>query len=279
LPRTTQVLKGRFASLSLTRLMPFTLSHPAAAWPLRKLNLVWSAFVVGSMAPDFPYIVGSTAYRSLGHHLPGLIAFTLPASLAALWLFHNVIKRPVVELFPVSVQERLNGFTGDFSFGGSERFLAIVGSILLGVATHIGWDAFTHAYTWPWYHIHWLQGWTRIPGLGTKPRYFAMQYGSTIAGLLILGIWGWLWYRDTAVDRTMAPLGRPRSRFLLAVMMLVVAAVAGFLRARAVIGPNVTPANFDHFLLIFGLTALDLAFWEVLLYCVLVSSHQVWIIT
>jgi hypothetical protein len=77
----------------------------------------------------------------------------------------------------------------------------------------------------------------------------------------------------------MAPLGRPRSRFLLAVMMLVVAAVAGFLRARATIGPNVTPANFDHFLLIFGLTALDLAFWEVLLYCVLVSSHQVWIIT
>ena len=258
--------------------MPFTLSHPAAALPFRKLNLVWSAFVVGSMAPDFPYIVGSTEYRALGHRLPGLIAYTLPASLAALWLFHNVIKRPVVGLFPVSVQERLHGLTGDFKFGGSSRFLAILGSIVLGVATHLVWDAFTHAYTWPWYHIHWLQGWTRIPGLGPMPRYFAMQYGSTIAGLLILGIWGWLWYRNTPVIRTANPASRPKSRFLLAVMMLVVAGVAGFVRARVMVGAPVTAGNFDHYLLYFGLTALDLAFCEVLLYCVLVSSHQVWII-
>ena len=51
--------------------MPFTVSHVAAALPLRRLNLVWSAFVVGSMAPDFPYIVGTTDYRSLGHQFPG----------------------------------------------------------------------------------------------------------------------------------------------------------------------------------------------------------------
>ena len=235
--------------------------------------------MVGSMAPDFPYVVGSTAYRSLGHHLPGLIAFTLPASLAALWLFHNVIKRPVAGLLPVSVQERLHGFNGDFRFGPSDRFLLIVGSILLGIATHIVWDAFTHAYTWPWFHIRWLRGWVHLPGLGRVPRYYAMQYGSTIAGLLILALWGWAWYRDTAVERSASPRVRPTSRFPLAVVMFAVAGVAGFLRARAAIGPTLTPANFDHFLLIFGLTALDLAFWEVLLYCVLVSSHQVWIVT
>ena len=234
--------------------------------------------MVGSMAPDFPYIVGSTAYRSLGHHLPGLIAFTLPASLAALWLFHNVIKRPVVGLFPVSVQERLHGFTGEFSFGGAARFLAIVGSIVLGVATHVVWDAFTHAHTWPWDHIHWLQGRTRIPFLGPMPRYFAMQYASTIAGLLVLGIWGWLWYRDTPVIRPPNPASRPKSRFLLAVMMLVVAGVAGYVRARVMVGAPMTAGSFDHFLLYFGVTALDLAFCEVLLYCVLVSSHQIWII-
>jgi hypothetical protein len=61
-------------------------------------------------------------------------------------------------------------------------------------------------------------------------------------------------------------------------MMLAVAAVVGFLRARAVTGEPLTVVNFDHFLLYFGLTALDFAFWQVLLYCVLVSSYQVWII-
>ena len=74
--------------------MPFTLSHVAAVLPFRRLNLVWSAFVVGSMAPDFPYIVGSTDYRGLGHEFPGVIEFTLPASILALWLFHVAIKRP-----------------------------------------------------------------------------------------------------------------------------------------------------------------------------------------
>lgn len=258
--------------------MPFTLSHPAAALPFRKLNLVWSAFVIGSMAPDFPYVVGSTAYRALGHHLPGLVAFTLPASLAALWLFHNIIKRPVVELFPVGVQQRLRGQTGDFRFGGASRFLAILGSIVLGIATHVVWDSFTHAYTWPWYRFTCLQGWVRVPFVHLMPRYTALQYGSTMVGLLVLGIWGWLWYRGTPVTGAATPGLRPKSRFPLALMMLAVAAVVGFLRARAVTGEPLTVVNFDHFLLYFGLTALDFAFWQVLLYCVLVSSYQVWII-
>ena len=38
-------------------------------------------------------------------------------------------------------------------------------------------------------------------------------------------------------------------------------------------------SNAHSFLLIFAVTALALAFWQLLLYCVLVSSHQMWIIT
>jgi hypothetical protein len=259
--------------------MPFTLAHPAAAWPLRKLNLVWSAFVVGSMAPDFPYLVGSAEYRRLGHRFPGLAEFTLPASLAALWLFHNVIKRPVVELFPLGVQQRLRGLTGNFSFGGTFRFLAILGSLVLGIATHVVWDAFTHAYTWPWYHFTWLEGWVCVPALGRIPRYAALQYSTSVLGVLLLGVWGLLWYRETPVTVSAFMEPRSQSRFKLALMMFALAGVAGFLRAHAVIGAPVTPGNFDAFLLIFGLTSLDLAFWQVLLYCVLVSSHQLWIVT
>ena len=258
--------------------MPFTLSHPAAALPFRKLNLVWSAFIVGSMAPYFPYIVGSAEYRTLGHRFPGLVEFTLPASVAALWLFHNVIKRPAAGLLPAGVQQRLRGMTGDFKFGGASRFLAILGSIVLGIATHVVWDSFTHAYTWPWYRFRWLQGWVRAPFLGVIPRYAALQYSSSILGLVVLGIWGVLWYRETAVVGAATPKSRPKSRFALALLMFAFAGVAGFLRARAVIGMTITPLNFDFFLLVFGLTALDLAFWQVLLYCVLVSSYQVWII-
>ena len=64
--------------------MPFTVAHAAAALPFRRLNLVWSAFLVGSMAPDFPYVIGTTQYRAFGHDFPGVLLFTLPASFVAL---------------------------------------------------------------------------------------------------------------------------------------------------------------------------------------------------
>lgn len=255
--------------------MPFTLAHPAAALPFRRLNLVWSAFVIGSMAPDFPYITGSAAYRLLGHGFPAVVWFTLPAAFAALWLFHNVFKRPVIELCPVALQQRLGALNGDFRFGGTSRFLAILVSIVLGIVTHLVWDAFTHSYTWPWYHIVWLQGWGWLPGLGPTPRYWALQIGSSIAGLLVLAVWGVWWYFTTSVsDRQ--PQAPPKSRFSLAVIMFAIASMAGFLKARAVVGAPTSFLHLDKFLLVFGLTALALAFWQVLLYCLLVSSHQVW---
>src|ERR1700756_2931186 len=104
--------------------MPFTVSHAAAVLPFRRLNLVWSAFIIGSMAPDFPYIIGSTHYRGLGHRWPGVVLFPLPASLAALWLFHNVVKRPVIDLMPAGMQMRLRPHVGGFSFAGASRLLA-----------------------------------------------------------------------------------------------------------------------------------------------------------
>src|SRR5271165_1335195 len=117
--------------------MPFTVAHAAAALPFRRLNLVWSAFLVGSMAPDFPYVIGTVKYRSLGHEFPGVVLFTLPASFVVLWFFHLAIKRPVAGLLPIGVQERLSGQLGEFKFGGMARFPAIAFSIILGIATHL----------------------------------------------------------------------------------------------------------------------------------------------
>ena len=95
------------------RWMPFTVSHAAAVLPFRKLNLVWSAFIVGSMAPDFPYIVGNADYRSTWATASRACwTSRFPPLLVALWLFHNVIKRPVVGLLPVRLPARLRGRAG-----------------------------------------------------------------------------------------------------------------------------------------------------------------------
>ncbi len=146
----------------------------------------------------------------------------------------------------------------------------------MGIATHVVWDAFTHSYTWPWYRFAWLRGWVHIPGVRSIPTASAMQYLSTAGGLLALGIWVLMWYRRSGATTTVKPGHRPTSRFAFALVMFAVAAVIGIIRAWLVIGRPHTFGTFDAFLLVFGVTALALAFWQLLFYCVLVSSHQVW---
>lgn len=257
--------------------MPFTVAHAAAVLPLRRLKLVWSAFVVGSMAPDFPYIVGTTDYRSLGHQFPGVIEFTLPASIFALWLYHAVLKRPAATLLPSGMQRRLRAELGDFKFGGATRFMAIVFSIVLGIATHLVWDMFTHPLNWLWWRWSWMQRYVKVPVIGMTPMYRTLQYGSTLVGLAALAIWVLLWYRRTTPAPTEGA-ARLHSGPLLILAMVAVAIGAGLTRAWLVIG---SPRNIeltDAFLLVFGVTAIALVFWQVLFYCVMISSHQVWTI-
>ena len=72
--------------------MPFTLAHPAAALPFRKTRLVFSAVIVGSMAPDFEYFLRLAPQGRYFHSLPGLFLCTLPVAFAVLWLFHRSAK-------------------------------------------------------------------------------------------------------------------------------------------------------------------------------------------
>ncbi len=251
--------------------MPFTLAHAAAALPLRRLNLIWSAFVVGSFAPDFPYVMASTKYRYWGHAFPGFVLFAIPASLAVLWLFHAILKRPAVGLFPVGFQQRLRPYLGRFRFGGLSRFFAILASIALGIALHLLWDSFTHPFTWPWRHSAFLRLWVTLPVTGWTPIFEVLQYGSTVLGILALAIWVYLWYRRTAPAIQPAS-SHAQSRASLAILIFALAALAGFLRAWALVGIPSGFNNCDAFLLCFSVTFLAISFWALLLYCLLTAA-------
>ncbi|HKD83223.1 MAG TPA: DUF4184 family protein [Terriglobales bacterium] len=255
--------------------MPFTVSHAAAVLPLRRFNLVWSAFIVGSMAPDFPYIVGTEAYRDWGHHFPSLLWFTLPASLIALWFFH-IIKRPIIELLPTGMQERLSA-EGNFSFFPARRFFAILAATVLGIASHLLWDAFTHAHSWPWEHFAFMRIWVRVPVIDHRvPLFSVLQYLSSVVGMLALAVWVLLWYRAAPLRERQSSTTGTRSRVGLAVAMFGIAAIFGTIRAITLIGIPASLGRVDTFLFVCGVTSLAVAFWQLLLYCVLVSSYQVW---
>ena len=124
--------------------MPFTLAHGAAALPFRRSRLIPSALLIGTFAPDFEYFLRFSAHDRFGHTLFGSFVLTLPLALVVLWLFHNFAKVPVIRLLPNQLQMRLANHLGKFRFGGWRRFALIVASVLVGIATHLLWDSFTH---------------------------------------------------------------------------------------------------------------------------------------
>lgn len=173
------------------------------------------------------------------------------------------------------MQRRLTGELETFDFGAPGRTVAITLAIVLGIATHLLWDSFTHAHTWPWMHFAWLRRWLDLPIAGRTPVFMLLQYASTLVGLLALAVWILLWYRETAPIAGAASLPPMTTRVSLAVMIFAIAIATGFLRAWLLIGmlPR-TIYHFDWFMLNFAVTAIAVAFWELLFYCLVTTSCQ-----
>ena len=175
--------------------MPLTFAHPAAVLPLRRLRLPFSALVVGSFSPDLIYFIRLAPRGHFGHTLPGLFLFCLPAGFVFLWVFHQLLKHPLTELAPTSVQKQLVPYLRQSPF--DRRALPIATAILLGALTHIAWDAFTHEGGW---------GLTLFPVLSHQlsvgtlviPSYKLAQHGSTVLGFALLAYSFARWRRRTS---------------------------------------------------------------------------------
>jgi hypothetical protein len=167
--------------------MPSPIAHPAASVPFAKAGLVFSALVIGSISPDFGYFV-PLPISFFMYTTPGLFLFDVPVGLVFLWLFHTLVKWPVLSLLPESLQRRLFKPAQGFSFGPPKHFGLNLLSLLVGSATHVVWDSFTHDYGWTVEHFALLS----IP-IGGIPLYTILQNLSTILGTGILICWFIKW--------------------------------------------------------------------------------------
>lgn len=137
--------------------MPFTISHVAVAAPLARRGLIMSALVVGSMAPDFQYYLCLSTNNNWGHSLEGILLFSLPMALLVLWVFHALLKRPLLRLVPLAHRRRLLPYAGIFAFWPLKRFLLILASVGLGILIHLLLDSFTHDYGFLTVRVPFLQ--------------------------------------------------------------------------------------------------------------------------
>jgi uncharacterized membrane protein YidH (DUF202 family) len=207
--------------------MPFTAAHPAAVLPLRR-RLIFSALVIGAMAPDFHYFITLGPGGITSHSLAGAFYLDLPLAMIALCLFHWVLKLPLISLFPGWHQQRLMRFAMPFRLGPPKRFLLITISLLAGIFSHLIWDSFTHGRGWMVHRVAFL---TSMPlqQVGIyRPVYNWLQHASTIIGLTVLTISYSRW-SQTVSPVPVAEKFKLGKRVKLAVILVIgsLAAIAG----------------------------------------------------
>ncbi|MGZ0711144.1 DUF4184 family protein (plasmid) [Coraliomargarita sp. W4R53] len=193
--------------------MPFTPSHAIVALPFIRTPLVPAAIAVGAMTPDLPLFVrGLPLHYGITHDLTWLPA-TILLALVLLLVWRCVLRPAARELSPTWLAAR---FPSEWDRGAvsalAETFFVSVTprgtrrvswrgvallliSLVVGVASHILWDVFTHEGR---------GGVDSIPALaeqwGPLLGYKWLQHGSSVLGLVILGVWMLLWLRRADVQ-------------------------------------------------------------------------------
>lgn len=168
--------------------MPWTFAHPAAILPLRQVGGIrWSlvGLIVGSLVPDLGYHLGRHDIAGYAHTAAGLLVVCLPAGLliALLLVRHSAA---LIAPLPQPHRARLLAAARSAGPGGVQGLLWIASSIVLGSATHLAWDAFTHAHGQVVRHWPVLRQVLGSIAGHPVPIYNALQHLSTVVGVAVL---------------------------------------------------------------------------------------------
>jgi hypothetical protein len=214
--------------------MPFTFSHVAAVLPLlRRRPSRWSAtgLIAGSMAPDFEKFMRLGAHNDHSHSLASLLYFSCPVALGLAFLFHGVVRRPLLAHLPHVLHRRLSRYQ-HLAWGPyfRRRYGRVLLSIVLGGATHLVWDSFTHrrgelVQLLPGLRAVWHVGRVYAPG------FVMVNALSTLLGLLLLAL---------AMGQ-LPPVAAPRPPALARVLFWLLAGVV----AAGVVGGRLLLADYS----------------------------------
>jgi hypothetical protein len=169
--------------------MPFTFSHPAIVLPFKYLPKGWvsiTGLIIGSMVPDFEYFLRMRVMSIYSHTWFGLLWFDLPLGLLLLFIYQILIKDKIILHLPTYLNKRFSKYRGIDKPGSVLRYFIVAAlSILIGAASHILWDGFTHPTG---YFVSVLPVLSNTMQLGSNQFfiYKIIQHGSTIIGAAIL---------------------------------------------------------------------------------------------
>lgn len=169
--------------------MPFTFSHPAIVLPLSKLPKNWislTGLVIGSMTPDFEYFLRMQVKSSYSHTIDGLFWFDLPLGILLAFVFHNLVRNRLFDQLPLFLKSRFSAFRDfDWNRHFKKNWSVILISILIGAASHLFWDGFTHQTGYFVQLIPVLSKTVEIFHIQT-PAFKILQHSSSLIGGLFI---------------------------------------------------------------------------------------------
>ncbi|WP_170074562.1 DUF4184 family protein [Paraclostridium dentum] len=166
--------------------MPFTLAHPAVVIFSKNKNFNLLGLILGSMAPDFIYFLLFNPSSNLGHTLLGFIILNLPICFLLNYLILKFIKNPFIINLPYKICNYYTYLINyDFNFKSPKDIFVFTYSCIVGMLTHIIWDAFTHKTGYFVVNINLLKESIHILGYQV-PFFKLLQHGSTLLGFFVI---------------------------------------------------------------------------------------------
>ncbi|MFM2326076.1 MAG: hypothetical protein RIR31_278 [Bacteroidota bacterium] len=165
--------------------MPFTFSHPAVILPLcnfKKQILSVTGLIVGSIIPDFEFLMRMRETESFGHTWLGILVLDIPLAIILTFVFHGLVRNILIQHLPKFLQKR---FLFLLSFNWTNYFKENIGKVLLslaiGIFSHVFLDAFTH---YDGFFVLMSPFFFQKLALGghTIPMYLILQICSSVAG-------------------------------------------------------------------------------------------------
>ncbi|GAA4458214.1 DUF4184 family protein [Novipirellula rosea] len=178
--------------------MPFTVTHIAAAIPVAWLcrwRLPFSALAIGCAIPDIAAFYPAWIDYRATHSIAGILTHCLPIGVAFYYLYQSLLKRPLADLLPKRLSERLWPWLNkpiDFSI---PAIAAVVLCVMFGAGTHVLWDSFTHGGRWGVQQFPVLK--TTAISLSDRAVswYSVLQHLSSVVFLppMLVGFYIWIW--------------------------------------------------------------------------------------
>jgi hypothetical protein len=168
--------------------VPFTFSHPAAVVPLNYISKRWlslTALIVGSIIPDFEYFIRMRVSSVYSHTWAGLFWYDLPLGLFVLLVYTRLIKDNLITHLPSGINARFSQHQNSKHDYDLLYFVIAIVSILIGAASHILWDSFTHPAGYFVKHHHILKHKVLIANHSVA-FYNMLQHTSSAIGVLVL---------------------------------------------------------------------------------------------